>query len=328
MLRDILKGKDKGVNSAVSIIAHVAPDILLLTGVDWDLSGAALEALRTRLADEGQVYPYQLALKPNTGVDSGFDLDQNGALGEARDAIGWGKFTGADGMALLSKHPIGEPTDFTAFLWRDLPGAILPPDWYSDEVLDVLRLSTTGHWDVPIFVGDNELRVLTYYAGPPVFDGPEDRNGRRTHDESMFWARYLEGEIGAAPKGPVVVMGDANLDPSDGDGSGEAIQRLLSHPRLKDPLPRSEGAVEAATQGGANATHRGDASLDTVDWKDDGGPGNLRVDYVLPSKDLNIVRAGVFWPRSDDPLHRLLGRETQGSSRHRLVWVDVEFQGE
>ena len=57
----------------------------------------------------------------------------------------------------------------------------------------------------------------------------------------------------------------------------------------------------------------------TGDWWDSkNGSGNLRVDYVLPSNDLKILDAGVFWPVVKDPLYRLIK-----ASDHRMVWVDV-----
>jgi hypothetical protein len=109
-------------------------------------------------------------------------------------------------------------------------------------------------------------------------------------------------------------MGDANLDPVDGDGRAEALLALLEDPRLIDPLPRSDGgAAAAARDGGVNAVQRGDPALDTADWRDGPGePGNLRVDYVLPSAEWRVVGSGVWWPE-DVPV------------RHRLVWVDVEL---
>ena len=88
------------------------------------------------------------------------------------------------------------------------------------------------------------------------------------------------------------------------------------------------GAVEAARlQGGANLVHRGDPRYDTGDFNDR-APGNLRVDYVLPSKPLRPVAASVFWPERDDPLFRLTGTfPSVPSSDHRLVWVDVRVPG-
>jgi hypothetical protein len=50
------------------------------------------------------------------------------------------------------------------------------------------------------------------------------------------------------------------------------------------------------------------------------------VDYVLPSKNLRILDAGVFWPLSTDPLFRLVGVFPFPTSDHRLVWVDVHVQ--
>ncbi|MDD9983610.1 MAG: hypothetical protein OXU81_20025, partial [Gammaproteobacteria bacterium] len=82
--------------------------------------------------------------------------------------------------------------------------------------------------------------------------------------------------------------------------------------------PQSDGAAAAAAvQGDANSGHVGDPRFDTADF-DDNAPGNLRVDYVLPSVGLNVVAAGVFWPVDGAP-----GTALIDASDHRLVWVDV-----
>jgi hypothetical protein len=123
-----------------------------------------------------------------------------------------------------------------------------------------------------------------------------------------------------------VIAGDQNSDPLDGDSIPGAIQQLLDHPFVNtEKTPSSEGAVEQAElQGGANTTHRSDPKFDTADFADS-APGNLRADYVLPSRDLEIERSAVFWPLSSDPLFRLVGTFPFPSSDHRLVWVDVEI---
>ena len=171
---------------------------------------------------------------------------------------------------------------------------------------------------------------------PPVFDGPEDRNGRRNHDEIRFWADYVTpgaaGYIhddqgrrgGLRPGASFVIAGDLNADPLDGDSVPGAAQQVLDLPRVvTDVTPESDGAVEASErQGGTNVDHRGDPRFDTADFADT-EPGNLRVDYVLPSRPLRILDAAVFWPRADDPLFRLVGDFPFPSSDHRLVWVDV-----
>ena len=62
------------------------------------------------------------------------------------------------------------------------------------------------------------------------------------------------------------------------------------------------------------------------------GPGNLRVDYVLPRKTLQLVDSGIFWPVRSDPLSRLTGVFDPvawglvgglPTSDHRSVWIDV-----
>ena len=110
-------------------------------------------------------------------------------------------------------------------------------------------------------------------------------------------------------------------------GSHEAIAGLLGHPLVHDPEPASEGGEEAARkQAGANLTHQSPAGTDTADWRDKGGPGNLRVDYVLPAADLDVTGSGVFWPASQDALAKLLGSGRNATSDHRLVWVDIEIR--
>ena len=114
-----------------------------------------------------------------------------------------------------------------------------------------------------------------------------------------------------------VIAGDLNADPVDGDSTNRAILQLLQHPRVQaEPIPTSRGGREKSViDGEANAQHRGDASCDTGDFAD-ARSGNLRIDYVLPSRSLKIVESGVFWPSSDDPAHPLVA-----ASDHRLVWV-------
>lgn len=113
------------------------------------------------------------------------------------------------------------------------------------------------------------------------------------------------------PATPFVIAGAATLDPFDSDGRHEAIRDLLSDSRLQDPGPTSSGAATAPDEG-----HAGPNELDTVEWE---GVGRLRVDYVLPSADLSITDAGVFWPAPGEAGHEA----ALTASRHRLVWVDV-----
>ena len=331
LLRDILSGKDEQVQAVTGIIAHISPDIVLLNSFDYDYENVALNAFADLLASHGAPYPHRFALPPNTGLRTGLDMDGDGQTGGPRDAQGYGQFTGQGGMAILSRYPINTALvqDFSALAWVDFPKALLPSvkgaPFPSEQAQAAQRLSTTGHWVVPVALNGGVLNLMAFHATPPVFDGNEDRNGRRNHDEVRFWTAYLDGELEAKPDGaPFVILGDANLDPYDGDGRGEAMQGLLAHPMLQDVAPKSQGAASASlTQAGANTDHRNDPATDTADWKDVDGPGNMRVDYVLPSRDLTITASGVFWPDPDSAEAALLSMGGTLASRHHLVWIDV-----
>lgn len=320
LLRDLQKGRDKQIDAVVKVITAADPDILALQGIDWDHGQQALTALRRRLADAGSDYPFALSLQPNRGLATGLDLNGDGRPHGPEDSQGYGDFTGQNGIALLSRHPIDHTglRDFTDLLWADLPDALLPETetnagpFPSAAALAIQRLSSTGHWAVPIQLPSGAtLTVMTYQAGPPVFDGPEDRNGKRNHDETRLWSLFLDGAFGGAPTRPFVIAGGANLDPQDGDGRPEALNALLTDPRLQDPAPTSTGAATAPDQG-----HIGPNATDTVEWD---GPGRLRVDYVLPSADLTVTASGVIWPETGP-----LADAALMASRHRLVWVDID----
>ncbi|MEO0401386.1 MAG: endonuclease/exonuclease/phosphatase family protein [Pseudomonadota bacterium] len=301
LLRDLARGKDGQINAVLAVIQQADADILALQGIDYDLTSEAL----TRLAKAAN-YPHHFALRPNTGMPTGLDMDGDGRLGGPRDAQGYGRFSGQGGMAVLSRFPIltEEVQDFSDLLWRDTPNPTLPhvndAPFPSAPAQAAQRLSTTGHWIVPVKTPTGRMDLMTFHASPPVFDGPEDRNGKRNHDEIRLWQHVLDGAIGTAPAGPFVIAGDANLDPVDGSGIKAAIKTLLADPRVQDVRPQ------------------GDQGTDTADWTDP-VPGNLRVDYVLPSQHWSVVDSGVMWP---SPTAALAETVTQ-ASRHHLVWVDL-----
>ena len=348
-------------DAVAEIIQRVRPDVLLINEFDFDDQGPGGSSLAASLFQQNYLsvahgdadpiaYPFRFVAPSNTGIPSGFDLNNNGVVGGPDDAFGFGFFPGQFGMAVYSRFPIdlGGVRTFQRFLWKDMPGALLPDDpatpapadWYSPAELDVFRLSSKSHWDVPIQIGSKTVHFLVSHPTPPVFDGPEDRNGTRNHDEIRFWADYVlpsrgryivddEGVRGGLMPGSLfVIAGDQNSDPFDGDSIPGSAQLLLEHPLVNTKVtPDSEGAVEqSALQGGANATHLGDPAFDTADFADT-APGNLRADYVLPRKNMPIVDASVFWPTSDDPLFGLVGTFPFPSSDHRLVWIDVRVPG-
>jgi len=229
-----------------------------LTDFDYDRDQLALKAFAERLG-----FAHHFSALPNTGMATGLDLDQNGYLGDARDAQGYGRFSGDGGMAILSDWPLTLKEDFSRFLWRDLDGATMPP--MPEDIADIQRLSTAAHWIVRVD-HPQPFDLWTYAATPPVFDGPEDRNGLRNRDELRLWSEIMDRD---APQN-FIIMGNANLDPDDGDGLRDAMRSFLNDPRIQDPMPRSKGGTAAA-----DPDQTGDPALDTADWPD-GKPGNLR----------------------------------------------------
>lgn len=356
LLADLRDSGNAQLAALAEIVQRARPDILLINEFDFDASGESLRLLREAWLAKGRngaapiAYSHAFIAPSNTGVATGFDLDRDGSTDGPGDAHGFGRFEGQYGMAVLSRYPIvtEDVRTFREFLWKDMPAARLPDDpdtpapadWYSDDALAVLRLSSKSHWDVPVDIDGQRLHLLASHPTPPSFDGPEDRNGRRNHDEIRFWADYVRpaasayiyddagGRGGLAPGARFVIAGDLNADPNDGD-QGAAIGQLLDHPRIDSSLvPEARGGLEQAVlQGGVNAAHRTPARQDTSDFSDQPpSAGNLRLDYVLPSHaGLEPLRAGIAWPASDDPLFRLVGVYPFVSSDHRLVWMDLRL---
>lgn len=346
LLRDILSGDDAQVAVAAEIILRVRPDILLLLGFDHDAENRALGAFRALLRQgvaqaEGLDFPHAYSPPQNAGLPSGLDLDGDGLLRGPADAFGFGEFRGQGGMAILSRLPLdlAGARDFSTVLWRDLTEPDLPVHadggpFPSARAQAALRLSSFGHWDVPVTLPDGRrIHLLASYSAPPVFDGPEDMNGKRNRDELRFWEQYLGGHAFATAQGetarysraPYILLAGLNADPYDGEGAGDELRKFLARRLFRDPEPEGPGGIAAsARQAGINLTQSGDPARDTADWRDDPGPGNLRVDYVLPSPALIPRAAGVFWPAPDREHGELVARGQELGIRHRLVWVDLE----
>ena len=309
LLRDALEGTPD-VLAAAGRIAAARPDVIVLQGLDWDLEGRAVAALSDRIAEAGHPMPHALHPAGNRGVPAG-DLDGDGRTDRAADMHGWAMFRGQGALAVLSRFPLSLEADLSGLLWRDMPGGAAPGADGSDLLAGpfaALRLSTTAHVAVRVAAPDGPLTLLVHHATPPVFDGPEDRNGRRAAAELGVWGAFLDGKLsnvpGGAPppEGPVALAFAANVDPVDGDGPGEALRAFLARPDIVDPRPRGGGASEPPDG------HRGDPALDTVRWD---GPGNLRVDYVLAGPGTRPLGAGLDWPAPD------------AHSRHAVVWADL-----
>jgi endonuclease/exonuclease/phosphatase family metal-dependent hydrolase len=351
LIRDLERGDNEQARRIAEVIQRVRPDILLANEFDYDADGRAAELFASNYlaVDQHGCEPIAFAERfvapVNTGEPSGRDLSKNGWPGEPADAIGFGRHPGQYGMLVLSRFPIDRSRvrTFQKFLWRDMPNAMLPTDpksgkgFFDDQDLAVQRLSSKSFWDVPIEVpGERDrnafvLHLLCSHPTPPVFDGPEDRNGKRNHDEVRLLADYIGGTAGsyllddAGKRGglaegePFVIVGDLNCDPVDGQGVRGTMDQLLRHPRVDASfVPTSEGGpLTVKRHADQHTKNRGNPAQVTSNFTAD-GHGCLRIDYALPSKGLEILGGGVFWPSPSEP-----GSHTITVTDHRSVWIDV-----
>lgn len=345
------RGRDPQLRHAAAVIREIDPDVLVIQEIDYDaerdlplLFWRRYVSLDGRADELTQVY-----LPVNTGMQSGLDLNRNGELGDGGDGWGFGNYPGQYGMALLSRLPIDASAirTFQGLRWVTMPGHSMPdgrdgrPAWYDAEAAAVLRLSSKSHWDVPVMIHGRTLHLLVSHPTPPIFDGDEDRNGRRNHDEIRFWADYIsspgtgaqqksagsayDGDRasyivddtgrrgGLEPAASFVVVGDLNADPYAPGPHGEpSIRQLLRHPRIADPRPASAGPLPT------NREYPGDPSLRTSAYG--------RLDYLLPSRELTVQDSGVFMPPEGDPRRRWVDGEDRAGD-HQLVWLDLLMKG-
>ncbi len=335
-------GDHPQLRNVAEIIRRVRPDILLINEFDYTAEpDAAVDLFRRNYLETPRdnlppvVYPHAFTAPVNTGVDSGFDLDRDGvASGRGQDAWGYGLYPGQYGMVLLSRFPIEreQARTFRRFRWRDMPDSLLEglraPDgspWYPAAIREQFPLSSKAHWDIPVTAHGEVLHVLASHPTPPVFDGPEDRNGRRNHDEIRFWSDYLasdgrgdylyddRGGRGGLRGERFVVLGDLNSSPVEGDSRRAAITALLSHPAVDGSVvPESIGGAAARPENPQAATH-------TAAW-------GQRADYALPSRvGWSLLGAGIFWPAPGEPGAGLVTARAS-SSDHRLVWLDLRLE--
>jgi len=338
-----LQQNTQQIKNIAEIIQRVNPDIILLNEFDRvnnnheNIHYFINEYLAHGQNDQASVdYPYFYQSTVNTGVKINGDLNHDGKTSQQpSDTHGFGYFEGHYGMVLLSKYPINEKDirTFQHFKWSDMPNALKPIDpntnkpWFNDEIWQEIRLSSKSHWDIPINVDGKTIHILASHPTPPVFDGPEDRNGKRNHDEIRFWFDYINGKQanyiyddlgkkgGLAPQQAFVLLGDQNASTINGNAiateNSQGIYALLNSEKIQDPMPMSLGGKQ-------HDVSNKNAKYYTAHW-------GMRPDYVLPSSiNFTIKDSGVFWPQKNEGTYRLI-KDRQASSDHRLVWVDLEL---
>ena len=358
---DFLEPDHPRLRAAARTIQRLRPDVLLINEIAYDQEGVLgyepgdgpgfnPERFVRRYLSEPQdsgltAIAYRvLSVTPNTGIPSGFDLDNSGEAvtdfprpevsgpqgspprqtesqrAYGNDAWGFGTFPGQYSMALFVTERVrilrDQVRSFRELRWSDMPGAMQPMDpatgepWYSPAEWAEMRLSSKNHVDVPVRLANGfVIHLLLSHPTPPAFDGPEQRNKKRNHDEIRFWIDYIEGASyivddegvsGGLPAGAsFAIMGDLNADPDEGSSLENPIGKLLEHSRVNDNF------VPVASEGRREALPELDPD-DTAVW-------GLRVDYVLPSIDIEVLSGGVWRPVSD----------AERASDHFPVYVDI-----
>jgi len=348
-------GTYDNANQAAEVLQINRPDIVLLNEFDYEPSGADAQYFidnYLNVSQNGQApidYQYVYLAESNTGIHSGFDLDNNGQVVSTpgsedygNDAFGFGTFPGQFGQLILSNYEITGARTFQEFLWKDMPGARLPDDpstaapqdWYSPAELDAFRLSSKSHWDLTVDVNGQELHVLASHPTPPVFDQvnipgyPDtfagtvvDYNGKRNADEVRFWDDYIEGVAG-----PTATDDNYIYDDEGNFGGIEEGASFVILGDLNADVDEGDG-IQAAIQALLNDPLLQDP-LPTSDGylfypsdaydEFDTATFELRADYVLPSSDLIVTDSGVFWPAPGQP-----GSDALSRTDHRLVYVDI-----
>jgi len=347
MVNDQGQGMNEQLIAAAQIIQKINPDILVINEIDHDYDnldqGLQLNLIRfekhyLRVGENRVAFSYKFTAPCNTGIPTGLDLNQDGIVSDesqvgtrdyGADCFGYGTYPGQYAMGLYSKFPIdsNHVRTFKKFLWKDLPEHHMPPDYYTADAVQIFRLSSKSHWDIPIHIDGKTLHLFLSHPTPPAFDGEEDRNGRRNFDEIKFWVHYINNDEalyddkdvqgGYNSSDPFLIAGDLNAS-RHSDTRFEymtAIDQLHNHPKIIESGKWivSRGGWEGRVKGPPDYWERNTAKF--------GNDYRMQIDYLLPSKEIEIKKGGVFWPsEKKDPQGNSLAEK---ASDHRLVWLDI-----
>jgi len=344
-----LESSSKRIDNIAKIIQLVSPDILFIQELQYDPEGKHLQAFKEHYleVDQGKssgiFYPYCYHFPTNAGHLTGFDLNRDSNATGPYDAHGWGTFPDQFALAIFSKFPIdtSQIRTFKDMKWKDLPNPHRPSDpetndhYWSQEAWNSILLSSKNHIDVPIAVGKDTLHLIGAHPQGAGGDGPELRNTLKNFDEIKFLAHYISGTpfkddqgrtLAFDPTNYFVVAGDLNSHPSlRGNLNDLAVEQLLNHPYLHPEatwgnfVPKSNGAIhpDAPSNSGTGKHFRTQFTAPS-----NFNQAGVRIDYVLPSRNLEISGSGVFWPSPTED-HYELTKDNSAGSDHRLVYVDI-----
>ncbi len=391
------------LRNTTAIIQHQQPDVLLFnefnnmgdkedTKILEEYSKNYLEVAQSLKGGDSKeemqkpidYFQYKRAYKTNTGLQSGFDLDNDGVCDgkDPDDAYGFGYYHGHYQFALMSKYEIDDANTrtFQNFLWKDFGGKdqfkspktltfdqakkdgarpikqphdavskkdVMPgEDWYNAEEWNKFRLSSKNHCDVPVKVNGETIHLLISHPVPPAFETNAHSNVLRNQYETQFWLEYVKSEgndwiyddkggkggIGDS-KAKYIFMGDLNCDPylrNKGEDANKGVAAFtnaeispFSQEFFKDGklAPKSTGAAGEPVK----YDHKYPDQRTAVFGR--------RVDYVLPSKNIDVTSSGCYWKTRDEDGGKLFydnrlgkfGDSKEVSSDHRMVWIDINL---
>ncbi|WP_462158331.1 endonuclease/exonuclease/phosphatase family protein [Pseudoalteromonas sp. GB56] len=331
------EGENPQIHNIATIIQQVRPDIILLNEFDYTANWRENVALFQRnflSVPHGQLQPieytYSFSGPVNTGVPSEYDFDGDGKMtAKAGDAYGFGFYPGQYGMVVLSRYKIDESSirSFMKLKWHTQEGSTMPmlegQPFYDKQTWQAARLSSKSFWDIPIDVNGDTIHLLASHPTPPVFDGPEDRNGLRNYAEIKLLADYISTQTpdyviddkgvqgGLNQNSRFVIVGDLNAAPQGSKARPAAINQVLQHPAVN-------ASIVPKSNGGAHSEDTVFAQYYTASWR-------ARADYVLPSQvGLTPIAGGVYWPHENEHGYQLVS-DRKLSSDHRLVWMDLKI---
>ncbi len=221
--------------------------------------------------------------------------------------------------------------------------------WFSESEWQELRLSSKNHVDAPILIptdnGTRAINVLLSHPTPSGFDKASDNNKYRNSQEIEFWLRYIEGadfiyddkgKRGGGAGKSFVIMGDLNADALVGTGAQakyNGIRLLMNNKRVNHSVSQVTGKFAPISQGAAEAPNPASSWSGMHPY-----PAirsaifGSRVDYAVPSADLDVIETGTYW-QPEGSEGRLLfndarvgfGDSKSISSDHRYVWSTVKI---
>ena len=338
LVADLSTPDNAQAETVAEIIQRVRPDVLLINEFDFDPGGRLRRCSRTTTcrcpttAPTPINYPYRYVAPSNTGIPSGFDLNNNGVVGGPDDAFGFGLFPGQFGMAVYSMYPID--------LERGPHVPDVPLEGHAGRAA-ARRPGTAGAGGLVLAGRARRLpALLEEPLGPADPDRREDRalprqppdaaglrrpRGPQRHPQprrdpvlgrlhhARPTARYIyddEGDGGGLEPGArFVIAGDQNSDPLDGDSIPGSIQQLLDHPLVNTKVDADEpGRGRGRRPSGRRQRHATRATRrSTPPTSPTSAPGQPARRLRAAAQDAEDHRLGGVLAARRDPLFRLVG---------------------